>query len=92
MKLSEIIDFPDNLTVGGSLNLKDTGITPIESNAGNSNRDIYLWHHKEKGWVVSLWCFTGNLSETIEAIRKKYGRGSSYEEKIINAFNKAKSA
>ena len=83
-----ITSLPDGLTVGDWLDLEGcTGLAIID-NCGEYNRSIYAWNHKEKGNVVSLGCFTGNIQECADAINQKY-RGQNaidYIAKVNQAF------
>ena len=67
------------------------GLTDFDAiNLGYEKRNIKITKHKTKGLCVSLGCFYGNETESIIAIRLKYGYGSKYEIELINAFKKYK--
>ena len=67
------------------------GLTDFDAiNLGYEKRNIKITKHKTKGLCVSLGCFYGNETESIIAIRLKYGYGSKYEIELINAFKKHK--
>jgi hypothetical protein len=46
--------------------------------AGRYNRLCFTYRHKDVPYY-QLGCFNGMYKETVDAIRKKYGKDSSYE-------------
>ena len=95
MKLSEIIDLPGDLKVGGSLYLRGTQITSLVTGAGNQNRTIGIWYDAKRGLTVSLGCWSGSPEEAKNAIANKYSGQSmiEYQDKIdeaVKRFNESK--
>ena len=80
---------PDNLTVGGWLDLRGTQIEGSIYGCGNYSRTIHTYNHPTKGRVVSLGCFIGTLEECEEAIYSKYYGSDAIEyiQKVKQAFD-----
>jgi hypothetical protein len=79
---------PDNLTVGGSLYLRETAIKGAVYGCGNSNRAIYAYKSLDGIRKISLGCFVGTQSEAIDAVKGKYG-DTEEAAKYIAAINEA---
>lgn len=85
--LNSLTTLPEGVTFsnGGYVDL--SLLTDGIKDCGNSHRNVRPFFQKGE-WRVQLGCFNGNKEQSIEAIRKKYGNGSDYELKVIQAFQK----
>ena len=92
--LSSLTTLPENIQFNNQGYVDLSSLTVYdEVDAGKGKRKLYVVNSKD-GLKLSLGCFSGNQTECIEAISKKYGEsaaGSLYKEKVNNAFSKAKS-
>lgn len=85
---TQITVLPDNLTVGGYLDLEGTGIInyPIVYNCGNEDRAIYL--DLEDKSLIRIGCFIGDEPEAVKAIKQKYigEKADAYISKVRECF------
>ena len=83
---TQITKLPDNLSVGGDLDLNHTQITsyPISYNCGSYSRAIYL-DLKDKT-KIHIGCFCGSKQEAIKAVESKYTDSCTYVDKINQCF------
>ncbi len=80
---------PDNLSVGGSLDLRGSNVANIvwmATECGWSNRKGAVFFNKGEP-QIQLGCFRGNEKEALSAIGKKYGKDDEYYITVKNAFD-----
>jgi hypothetical protein len=78
-------------TIGGRLELQGcVGPDKLVTHCGGKSRTIMAYNSPDKGVVVSLGCFVGNLESCKEAIKREYPAqaAAEYIAKVQEAFNK----